>query len=336
MATGAPCAPPRLFAVSDVHADFAENRAWCAAVAARGDFKSDALIVAGDVSHELPVLRETLEALSSAFADVFFCPGNHELWVESGDSFDSLGKHERVRELCAELGVHTAPKRLGGENGRPFWVVPTLSYHHAAFDTEPDIDHIEVPPYSRVMSDFRRCRWPEPMDPMTDDVAQHFDALNDGLWAEGGFDPRDRDCPVISFSHFLPDLRLCPEKRYLTYPELPKAIGSNFLRDRIARLRPDVHVHGHTHFGFDLTFDGVRHIQGALARPDERANRWRSLSIDNLALEPVFVYDSAGDGRFADEHTASWSTYYKQNERDPTNLELASWVQGRFKPKVRA
>jgi hypothetical protein len=40
---------------------------------------------------------------------------------------------------------------------------------------------------------------------------------------------------VISLSHFLPRLELCPEKRFLYYPHLPKAVGSRFLGERVAR-----------------------------------------------------------------------------------------------------
>jgi hypothetical protein len=34
-------------------------------------------------------------------------------------------------------------------------------------------------------------------------------------------------------------LELCPEKRFLNYPHLPKAVGSHALGERVAALRPD-------------------------------------------------------------------------------------------------
>lgn len=39
-------------------------------------------------------------------------------------------------------------------------------------------------------------------------------------------------------------MELCPEKRFLFYPKLPKAVGSDFLRRRVQDLKPDVHVFG--------------------------------------------------------------------------------------------
>ncbi len=56
---------------------------------------------------------------------------------------------------------------------------------------------------------------------------------------------------MISFSHFVPDQRLLPEKRYLTFPNLAKAAGSLPLGARVRALAPDIHVFGHTHFAWD-------------------------------------------------------------------------------------
>ena len=41
------------------------------------DYRSDALICAGDVSDDLGILEATLRAFTARFATVFFVPGNH-------------------------------------------------------------------------------------------------------------------------------------------------------------------------------------------------------------------------------------------------------------------
>ena len=56
-------------------------------------------------------------------------------------------------------------------------------------------------------------------------------------------------------------------------PALAKAVGSTFLERRVARLQPDVHVFGHTHFGWDATLDGTRYVQACLTYPRERRDR---------------------------------------------------------------
>jgi hypothetical protein len=61
---------------------------------------------------------------------------------------------------------------------------------------------------------------------------------------------------------------LCPEKRMLFYPKLPKIIGSDFLEDRIRSIHgaqglrdaSSCHVFGHTHFCWDAVVDGIRYF----------------------------------------------------------------------------
>ncbi len=46
--------------------------------------------------------------------------------------------------------------------------------------------------------------------------------------------------------------------------------GSRFLQARVRRLRPRLHVFGHTHFGWDAELNGQRYLQAALGYPRER------------------------------------------------------------------
>ena len=52
---------------------------------------------------------------------------------------------------------------------------------------------------------------------------------------------------IISFSHFLPRIECCPEKRFLIDPALSTVIGSDPLGTQVTRLQPDIHLYGHTH-----------------------------------------------------------------------------------------
>src|SRR5262249_20115196 len=89
----------RVFALSDLHVDYQENMAWIQALSPR-EYTDDALILAGDVSHDLSKLQAALAALRTRFAEVFFVPGNHELWVQQQECTDSMAKFWRVIELC--------------------------------------------------------------------------------------------------------------------------------------------------------------------------------------------------------------------------------------------
>jgi len=76
-------------------------------------------------------------------------------------------------------------------------------------------------------------------------------------------DEAERDT-VISFSHFVPRIELCPEKRFLMEPGLAAVIGSDVLESQIRRLSPHIHLFGHTHIPMDLELDGIRYIQWPL------------------------------------------------------------------------
>ena len=42
---------------------------------------------------------------------------------------------------------------------------------------------------------------------------------------------------------------------------------------RVSRLAPDVHIFGHTHFGWDMNVAGTRYIQNPWGYPQERTHR---------------------------------------------------------------
>ncbi|XP_021750264.1 uncharacterized protein LOC110715956 isoform X3 [Chenopodium quinoa] len=135
---------------------------------------------------------------------------------------------------------------------------------------------------------------------------------------------------VITFSHYVPRLDLCPEKRMLYYPNLPKIIGSNFLEARIRSIhgaegsKAACHVFGHTHFGWDATLDGIRYVQAPLAYPREQKRNMNG----GLGWLPLNLYS---DGRFTERQHFYWSDYYSVNPRTPDNMELAPWVAALYK-----
>ena len=68
----------RVFAVSDIHVDYAENLDWILSLDAR-EFSEDVLVLAGDVTDKMPLLRLVFDSLVACFKSVLFVPGNHEL-----------------------------------------------------------------------------------------------------------------------------------------------------------------------------------------------------------------------------------------------------------------
>jgi len=128
--------------------------------------ENDAIIVAGDISHELSVLEETLSIIvDSLSCHVFFVFGNHEAWI-GGEEMDSLGiensleKIEMVNDVCRKLGVYTDFKLIGRCQENPAIIVPLDSWYDGslAFENCEDLcTSFHVWPWV----DFSRCNWPD-------------------------------------------------------------------------------------------------------------------------------------------------------------------------------
>lgn len=239
----------RLFATSDLHVDFRENFQVLQQLS-NTEFTRDALLVAGDVAHRPDMVREGLSLLKGKFQEVFYVPGNHELWVW-GEAGDSLSKFEQILEICAAIGVRTRPGRAGGR-----WIVPLFSWYDDEFDGRGDEKALEA------WADFRYCRWPAQLG----SCARYFSRLN-----EPHLEPRPEE--TVSFSHFLPRPELLPDPEYLRFKGLSRVAGSAHIERQIRALGARVHLFGHSHIRRDMVLDGVRYVQNALGYPRERRGR---------------------------------------------------------------
>ena len=56
----------RIFAISDLHVDYAENRRWVTQLST-WEYQQDVLICAGDVAHAISDIEKTFLALRSRF-----------------------------------------------------------------------------------------------------------------------------------------------------------------------------------------------------------------------------------------------------------------------------
>ncbi|XAR53142.1 hypothetical protein NMG60_11021564 [Bertholletia excelsa] len=311
----------RVFVVSDLHTDYPENMTWVRSLSTVR-YRKDILLVAGDVAETHNDFALTMSLLKDRFQYVFYVPGNHDLWCrrEEDDRLDSVKKLNVLLESCKGLGVQTTPMVIDG-----LGIIPLFSWYHESFDKEKDIIGIRIPSLEMTCKDFHACKWPGELDTGDDSLALYFDAMNDQCC--NTIREIKKSCSqIITFSHFLPRQDLCPEKRMLFYPNLPKIIGSEYLETRIRSIHGTggsasaCHVFGHTHFPWDAVLDGVRYLQAPLAYPRERKRRMNG-GEDWL---PFCIYS---DGKFADRISPCyWSDYYLVNPRMPNVTTLAPWV----------
>lgn len=258
---------------------------------------------------------------------MFWVCGNHELWIRRGDRAKygdgSLGKLAHLKSIADELGVKYRPERIGD-----VWVVPLWSWYHASWDTEPDV--VGAIPIEKVMMDFHACHWTaEGVQAGGDDsLARMFDEMNSESpeYVEAVARIRedrlgDSGVYVVSFSHFLPHQDLLPEKRFLYYPNLAKAVGSDYLGRRVfEEIRPDAHVYGHTHFTQDMMKEGIRFVQWPLGYPKEQRRRRNG----GDGWGPLLLWDKASGS--SEARSTYWSDYYRSNARRAHDTSPAPYV----------
>ncbi len=262
----------RIFAISDVHTDFPENLQLLAGLST-ASYRDDALILAGDVSHDAAVLRTTLGVFLERFRYVFFVPGNHELWVRKGEYEHSLQKFEDILRMCASLGVRTEPACVG-EGADRVCIVPLFSWYtrpeegaDSLFRDRP-LSAGEV----SLWTDDYLIKWPAGLRP-----AQFFRDLN-------GERVRARYAASrVSFSHFVPraDLMfatpdetppLQPDPRARSF-NFSRVAGSTLIEDQIRTLGSRVHVYGHQHRNRSRRCEGIWYVSNCLGYREERDRR---------------------------------------------------------------
>lgn len=318
----------QVFVLSDLHTDYPENMEWVKSLSRR-KLNKDVLLVAGDVAETYNNFVLTMSLLKDRFQHVFYVPGNHDLWCrrEVEDDLGSLEKLNNLLDACRQLGVETNPMAIGG-----LGIIPLFSWYHESFDREKDITSIRIPSLEMACKDFHVCKWPSNLSNRDSALASYFDAMNEKN--EDKVKEIKSTCSqLITFSHFVPRQELCPEKRMLLYPNLPKIIGSDWLEDRIRSIHgaegseSACHVFGHTHFCWDAVLDGIRYVQAPLAYPRERKRRMNG----GEAWLPFCIYkDENFDGKLP---PCYWSDYYASNPRTPDNTDLAPWVSRYYKKR---
>lgn len=238
----------RIFALSDIHVDYAVNMAWVASLS-RSDYLDDVLILAGDVSHSTARLEQCLSQLATRFKKLLFVPGNHDLWViREAPHLNSIDKFHRVREISEHCGASMVPY-----HHRDLSVVPMLGWYDYSFG----IPQFEL---QRSWVDFHACRWPAAWTMA--DVTSFFLQMNDYRRRS------DREV-IVSFSHFLPSTGIMPPSVSDRVRQLFPVLGTTQLEQQVLQLRSTIHVYGHSHLNRRVLRDGVLYVNNAFGYPHE-------------------------------------------------------------------
>ena len=238
----------KVYAISDLHIDYEENRQWVYNLS-QSEYKDDILVLAGDVTDDIPSIEKVFLFLKKCFREVFYVPGNHDLWAFRHNGMNSLEKFEFIKRIAKNSGIRSEPGEFG-----PLSIVPLFAWYDYSFG--PPSDDLKY-----QWSDYRACKWPDGFNEKK--VTRYFISLNENfLTCKNRF--------IISFSHFLPRVDLMPHyipqsKRYI-YP----ALGTHQLELQIRRLTPQIHIYGHSHVNVNIKKDNITYINNAFGYPHEK------------------------------------------------------------------
>jgi len=238
----------RIFALSDIHVDYNMNAKWVANISTT-DYRDDVLILAGDITHSLPLFDWCLNTMAKRFRKLLFVPGNHDLWVlQEAPEKDSLQKLEDISAIVESSGASMKPLRE-----RNVSIIPLLAWYDYSFGE----------PGEQLRSswrDYHACRWPNEVSEK--EVAAHFAGRNKQQVSAAGD-------TVITFSHFLPRIDLMPEYIPAKIRSLYPVFGTIQLELQLRVLNSRIHIYGHSHFNRNVNIDGVSYINNAFGYPNE-------------------------------------------------------------------
>jgi 3',5'-cyclic AMP phosphodiesterase CpdA len=276
--------PGTLFAVSDLHVGYPENRELTDRLAP--STPDDWLIVAGDVGEVFDEVVGVLRGLAERFAKVIWAPGNHELWTYPRDPVLLRGE-QRYRELvaaCRAAGVvtpeDTYPVWSGA--GGPVVVAPLFllyDYSWRAPGTTTKAESLAYAERTGIVCTDEALLHPDPY-PSREAWCDARLAVTEQRLRE--IDPA---LPTVLVSHW--PLHRHPTES-LWYPEFAQWCGTERTADWHVRFRARVAVYGHLHIRRTTHLDDVRFEEVSLGYPRE----WRARFGDAPPLlRDVFAGD---------------------------------------------
>jgi 3',5'-cyclic AMP phosphodiesterase CpdA len=277
----------QLWAVSDLHVSYEANRELV-----RDRLKpsspDDWLIVAGDIGERVADISWTLELLAGRFAQVFWSPGNHELWTPEGDAGGRRGvaRYEHLVELCRGFGVLTPedPYAVWTGAGGPVRVAPLFVGYDYTFLPAGTSTKAQGLAYARstgVVCTDESLLHPDPY-PDRDSWCRDRVALTERRLAQC-----DPEIPLILVNHY--PLVHGPVE-ILWYPEFAMWCGTTATADWHRRFRVAAMIYGHLHIPRTSWYDGVRFEEVSLGYPRE----WQARPKPPALLREVLPTAVAG------------------------------------------
>ncbi|MFI7601015.1 metallophosphoesterase family protein [Actinoplanes sp. NPDC049681] len=263
-------AEPSLYAVSDLHVNHEENRAF---VADRlyPQSPGDWLLVAGDVGDLMADVEWALSLLARRFARVVWAPGNHELWTPPTDPEQSRGqqRYERLVAMCRGQGILTPEDPYATWHGRggPIVIAPLFllyDYSFRAPGTRTKEESLARADEAGIMCSDEYLLDPQPFASVDAWCAFRLRHTLARL-KEHQDGPR-----MVLVNHFPLNRR---PTEMLRHPEFAQWCGTEATSDWHLRFPVEAAVYGHLHIPRTTWYDGVRFEEVSFGYPVERRGR---------------------------------------------------------------
>lgn len=254
----------QLYAISDLHVAYPENRQ---AIAAMPAHPQDWLIVAGDVGETEAHLHFTLDILTQRFARVLWVPGNHDLWTLPNVADDQRGeaKYQRLVAICRRYGVLTPedPYVAWPGAGAPCLLAPLFLLYDYSFrpDEIPAAGALAWAEEEGIVCADELLLHPDPYPSREAWCAARCAYTAARLQAVAG-------TPLIIINHFplRQDLAVLPR-----IPRFSLWCGTRQTDDWHLRFNAQAVIYGHLHIPGTRWRDGVRFEEVSFGYPKQRA-----------------------------------------------------------------
>jgi 3',5'-cyclic AMP phosphodiesterase CpdA len=256
-----------LFAVSDLHVSYADNRRVLDGIRPESD--DDWLIVAGDVGELFGTVEQALRLLRGRFRTVIWAPGNHELWTHTADpvTLRGLQRYEALVRMCRDNGVFTPEDEYQvwrGADGpavvAPLFLLYDYSFRMPGVTTKEE--SLKLAYEAGIVCTDEVLLHPDPYPDRESWCAARLASTEQRLAAV------DTTLPTVLVSHW-PLVRTPTD--VLWYPEFAQWCGTDRTADWHIRFRAVAAVYGHLHIPRTTHYDGVRFEEVSLGYPRE----WR-------------------------------------------------------------
>ncbi|RJQ78850.1 metallophosphoesterase [Pseudonocardiaceae bacterium YIM PH 21723] len=269
---------PRLWATSDLHISYQENRKIVEEM--HPPSPQDWLIVAGDVADQAHDVEWALRTLKERFAEVIWVPGNHELWTLPKDPVQLRGetRYKHLVELCRNLGVHTPEDefvKFGDVTIAPLFLLYDYTFRPEGATTKEE--GLKLAYDAGVVCTDEHVLFPDPYPSREAWCAQRLEYSEQRL--------SEVDGPTILVNHW-PTVRQPTEVLY--FPVFAQWCGTVESADWHTRFNAECVVYGHLHIPRTTEYDGVRFEEVSVGYPRE----WKRHNLKRGTLRQILPVET--------------------------------------------